>query len=132
MKILIIDDDKTISLILGKVLDDLGIEFVHKLNGKEGLEEFMDKFEEGHPYDGVLLDIYMPDYDGLQILQGIREFEKENNLPPTCIAILTSSSNVGLAITSKKYGAEKFIHKDANTKQQIINLMKEKGCENEV
>ena len=128
MKVLIIDDDKTIGFFLGKILDDLNVEHVYKPCGECGLNEFMDGFENDNPFDVIFLDIYMPDYDGIQILQAIRDFEKENNLPKTCVIILTQSANVGIALTSKNFGAEKFIRKDSDVKQEIIKLMEGKGC----
>lgn len=132
MKALIIDDDKTVGFFLGKIFNEFNIESHQELNGENGLNEFMGAFENENPYNVVFLDVYMPDYNGIEILQAIREFESENNLNKTCVVMLTASSNIGIALSSKKFGAEKYIHKDSDIKQQIYNLIKEKGVKNEV
>ena len=83
----------------------------------------MDAFEKNTPYDGILLDIILPDYNGLKILQGIREFEQTNNLPETCLAVVTSRKDVSIGIMAKEYGAENFLYKDGDIEQQIRDFI---------
>ena len=47
----------------------------------EAVDAFMLALEEDEPYDLVCLDIMMPVMDGYQALMGIRNIEKERNIP---------------------------------------------------
>jgi len=47
----------------------------------EAVDAFMMALEDGEPYDLVCLDIMMPVMDGYQALMGIRNLEKERNIP---------------------------------------------------
>ena len=52
------------------------------VDGMEAVDAFMLALEEEEPYDLVCLDIMMPVMDGYQALMGIRNLEKERNIPP--------------------------------------------------
>ena len=62
-KILIIDDEPYILLMLKKMLEKAGYEVDLASNGKEGLDLF-----EQHSADLVITDIIMPDKEGLEII----------------------------------------------------------------
>ena len=51
------------------------------VDGLEAVDAFMMALEEENPYDLVCLDIMMPVMDGYQALVGIRNLEKERNIP---------------------------------------------------
>jgi two-component system chemotaxis response regulator CheY len=51
------------------------------VDGMEAVDAFMMAMEEGEPYDLVCLDIMMPVMDGYQALMGIRNVEKDHNIP---------------------------------------------------
>ena len=51
------------------------------VDGLEAVDAFMMALEEENPYDLVCLDIMMPVMDGYQALVGIRNMEKERNIP---------------------------------------------------
>lgn len=67
-KILIVDDEKNIRLLLNEELSDEGYDVISAQNGSEALQ----KIREERP-DLVTLDIKMPGEDGLVILRKIRE-----------------------------------------------------------
>ena len=62
-KVLIIDDEPYILLMLKKMLEKAGYEVDLASNGKEGMELF-----EQHSADLVITDIIMPDKEGLEII----------------------------------------------------------------
>jgi len=66
-KILIVDDDSSISQILKDLLVGLGYEVVIATNGREGLQVV-----EAHSIDGILLDLEMPVMDGQTMLDELR------------------------------------------------------------
>lgn len=81
--ILLIDDDRNNLLIIGKFLEHLGFEYHTAENGKEGIELFCK-----NEYKIVLLDIQMPEMNGIECAQAIRKLKcKKNTLP---IVALTS------------------------------------------
>jgi CheY-like chemotaxis protein len=69
-RILVVDDDDNLKLVLTDKLNISGFEAVGASNGKEGLEKAL----EWHP-DVILLDILMPVMDGWEMLGKLREDE---------------------------------------------------------
>jgi len=67
-KILVVDDDENLRLVLTDKLNIAGFDAAGATNGKEGL----DKAIEWHP-DIILLDILMPIMDGRTMLRKLRE-----------------------------------------------------------
>lgn len=67
-KVLTIDDAKFTRTMLKKILTEFGHETIEASNGREGL----DKICNDQP-DIVLLDIHMPEMDGLELLSVLRE-----------------------------------------------------------
>ncbi len=67
MKILVIDDNKDITDLLVKVLSIVGHDVKASNNGREGLE-LMIKEE----FDIVFLDIAMPDFSGLDVINNLK------------------------------------------------------------
>ena len=51
------------------------------VDGMEAVDAFMMALEDGEPYDLICLDIMMPVMDGYQALVGIRNLDKERNIP---------------------------------------------------
>ena len=74
--ILICDDEKDIVNALKIYLNDSEYQFFEAYNGKQALEII-----ESNEIHLVLLDIMMPVMDGYQALMGIRNLEKERNIP---------------------------------------------------
>lgn len=84
MKILVIDDNKDITDLLVKVLTIVGHTVKASNNGIEGLESIQnDKF------DIVFLDIAMPDFSGLDVIDNLVKNGKINS---TKIVLFTASS----------------------------------------
>src|SRR4249920_1912206 len=81
MKLLIIDD---ITDLFAKVLGTLGHEIVTSDNGIEGLDLMMKQ-----KFDAILLDIAMPDFTGLDVIDKLIETDK---IRDSLIVLLTASS----------------------------------------
>ena len=80
MKILLAEDDFVTRKFMMNFLSKYG-ECDVTVDGMEAVDAFMMALEEGNPYDLVCLDIMMPVMDGYQALVGIRNLEKERNIP---------------------------------------------------
>src|SRR5687767_2859258 len=81
-RILVVDDDPDIHLLLGTILKDAGFGMTSAASGAEGL----DRLEAG-PYDLVLTDVCMPGLDGLELLQRIHE-----RCPETPVVVMTAQN----------------------------------------
>ncbi len=80
MKILLAEDDFVTRKFMANFLSKYG-ECDVTVDGMEAVDAFMMALEDGDPYDLVCLDIMMPVMDGYQALVGIRNLEKEREIP---------------------------------------------------
>lgn len=80
MKILLAEDDFATRKFMAGFLSKYG-ECDITVDGMEAVDAFMMALEDGEPYDLVCLDIMMPVMDGYQALLGIRNLEKQKNIP---------------------------------------------------
>lgn len=80
MKILLAEDDFVTRKFMVNFLSKYG-ECDVTVDGMEAVDAFMMALEDGEPYDLICLDIMMPVMDGYQALMGIRNLEKERNIP---------------------------------------------------
>ena len=80
MKILLAEDDFVTRKFMVNFLSKYG-ECDVTVDGMEAVDAFMMALEDGEPYDRVCLDIMMPVMDGYQALVGIRNLEKEREIP---------------------------------------------------
>lgn len=74
MKCLIVEDDRISSQVLEKMISVHG-SYDTAADGKEAGELFRQAHESNTPYDLVLMDIMIPEVDGLQAVLGIRKTE---------------------------------------------------------
>jgi DNA-binding response OmpR family regulator len=91
MKVLIVDDNQDITGLLSKFLKAKGFENVVTNNPKEGLERI-----KGEKYDVVLLDIAMPDFSGIDIIQTLEQekiLKDQNIIVFSATALTTSQIN---------------------------------------
>ncbi|CCO24945.1 response regulator [Maridesulfovibrio hydrothermalis] len=76
MRFLIIDDDETVHMYLTKLLSPYArCEAV--FNGKEAIDRYKEAYEAKDPFDTVFMDILMPEMDGHEVTQKLRDLEKE-------------------------------------------------------
>ncbi len=71
--VLIVDDNRTIRLILGKQLHSWGVMPLVKPSGQEALN----LIREGAPFDAAIIDMNMPGMDGLTLAREIRKYRKD-------------------------------------------------------
>jgi len=99
--VLVIDDDPLIRKTLSSYLSKKGFEAVAAEDGEEGIQ----KYEEYIP-DLVILDIRLPDVDGLEVLGRIREKN-----PNASIIIMTAYDDMKTTIEAIKLGAFEYLVK---------------------
>ncbi|HTC21567.1 MAG TPA: sigma-54 dependent transcriptional regulator [bacterium] len=101
MRILIIDDEVAISKIVTKFLEQAQHEVFSAATALEGLE----KNGILKP-DLILLDLHLPDMDGIQILSKLNEA-----VSPPSVVVITGEGSVDTAVTAMKMGAEDYLEK---------------------
>jgi signal transduction histidine kinase/ActR/RegA family two-component response regulator len=87
MRILAAEDNATNQLVLKTVLYSLGVEPVIVENGRLAVEAWAK-----HPYDLVLMDIQMPEMDGVAATREIRQREAESGVARTAIVALSANA----------------------------------------
>lgn len=100
-KILIIDDEVNIGLLLSKFLTRNGFEVANAITGNSAMDILTTE-----TFDLVLCDYRLDDTDGREILIKIKE-----NYPSTGVIIITGYSDIKLAVELIKLGAYDYITK---------------------
>lgn len=118
-KILVVDDEKVMVKGLKFNLENEGYEVDVGFNGKQAVD-----MARSTPYDLILLDLMMPEIDGLQACMQIREF---SSVP---IVMLTARNEDTDKLLGFEYGADDYITKPFNIlelKARIRALLRRSG-----
>lgn len=112
-RILVIDDDELVTTSLKRALSQSGYNVYIASSGKSGL-----KVIEEHEPDMVLLDIFLGDLNGMEVLKKIQSLN-----PDLPVVMITGFADVQTAVSAIKMGAIDFILKPINLDQLelIIN-----------
>jgi two-component system, NtrC family, response regulator HydG len=113
-KILVIDDDVDMCLLLKRFLTKNGYEVSLSHNGKKALEEL----ENSEP-DLVLCDFRLEDIDGKELLIKIKE-----KYPRTPVIIVTGYSDIKVAVDVMKLGAYDYVTKPLFPDEILLSIKK--------
>lgn len=113
--VLVIDDEPGHRLMIRAVLEDVGWIVQEAGNAREGLEACRGKAV----LDAVLLDIRLPDGDGIALLQEIKALH-----PQLPVIMLTAFGSVGSAVEAMKLGAFDYLTKPADNEELKAVLLK--------
>ncbi len=111
-KILVIEDDRDISHLVGLHLRDMGCEVAFASNGAAGLEQVLSK-----PYDLVILDLMLPGMDGLEICRRLRA---QPNY--TAILMLTAKSSELDRVLGLEVGADDYLTKPFSIRELLARV----------
>ena len=100
-RILIVDDEDDLRNLLGHVLSNAGYEIVSAMDGEHAITLLQKQ-----KFDLALLDIQMPNVNGIQVLQFVH-----NHRPTTKAIMLTGYADLSNAMEAKEFGARDFIAK---------------------
>ncbi len=128
--ILIVDDEPDIRNLISDILKDEGYSVATAGNGNEANQQL--SLTKPHL---ILLDIWMPDIDGISLLKSW----KENNLVTAPIVMMSGHGTVETAVEATRLGAKDFIEKPlslakllqtvTDTLEQCTNQVEEKELE---
>ncbi|PYM54178.1 MAG: hypothetical protein DMD79_25020 [Candidatus Rokuibacteriota bacterium] len=116
-RVLLVDDEPEICWILSRVLGEAGYEVTAADTVKGGI----DAFEATHP-DVVLLDLRLPDGDGLEVLRRIRELDDS-----AAVIMMTGHGTVTSAVRAMKLGASDYLIKPVQLEE--VRFVVEKSLE---
>jgi CheY-like chemotaxis protein len=94
LSVLVAEDNEINALLLRSLLSRLGHHAVITTNGEAALESWLAAKSAGAPYDLVLMDIQMPQLDGIETTKRIRALEAGQPGRPTPILALTANTLV--------------------------------------
>jgi two-component system, NtrC family, nitrogen regulation response regulator NtrX len=112
--VLVVDDETEIRESLSEILREEGYTVTSTATASEAMVLLRDA-----PYDVMLLDIWLPDRDGLDVLAEIRSLESESK--PEVI-IISGHGTIEAAVKATKLGAFDFLEKPLSLDRTLILL----------
>lgn len=112
MKILVIDDERSIRNTLKEILEYEGHEIALAEDGEKGLEAAKKEV-----FEVIFCDIKMPNMDGMEVLEKIQDIQ-----PDTPVIMISGHGNIDTAVEAIKKGAYDFIEKPLDLNRILITL----------
>ncbi len=113
-KVLIVDDAQFLRVRLTRMLTEHGYDILEAENGDRAIAQY-----EANAPDAVLLDITMPEKDGLEVLREIRDKH-----PDARVVMLTALGQQSIVLEAIKAGARDFIVKPFEQERVLSALQK--------
>lgn len=104
MRALVIDDSRTVRLIVGKILTEQGLDVVEAGNGREGLEVLRRTPDAAL----VLVDWNMPEMNGLEFIRAVRADRAFDRVKLVMVTTETEQEQVLRALSA---GADEYVMK---------------------
>jgi len=112
--ILLVDDQESIRFFLTKTLTDEGYEVRSAGTAAQAVEIINSDMP-----DLVLLDLKLPDRNGLEVLADIRDILKD-----ICVVMMTAFGDIKTAVEAMKLGAFDYVNKPINLEQLLLVIEK--------
>jgi len=110
-RVLVVDDDRGLSTVLAAALGDEGFDVTVADNGLLGLRRF-----EADGADLIILDVLMPEMDGLEVCRRIR---RKSKVP---IVLLSSRGDEVDRVTGLETGADDYVTKPFSTRELVARI----------
>jgi two-component system NtrC family response regulator len=114
LRILVVDDENVICDACGLVLSEAGWEVDYRTTGKTGKQAIQEE-----DYDLILLDLKLPDIDGMEVLRSVREMQS-----PPGVIIMTGYSSISNAVLAMKLGAADYLLKPFTDDELVAAIEK--------
>mgnify|MGYP005822753887 CR=1 FL=1 len=121
-RILVVDDEAGIRSTLRQILEDEGHRVDEAADGPEALAK-----AGSESFDVVLLDVWLPGMDGLQVLQKFREEGRDFE-----VLVISGHGNIETAVKATRLGAYDFIEKPLSLERIVVavaNALKKRRLE---
>lgn len=112
MRLLLAEDERALSKVLVVLLEKNGYAVEAVYDGRSALKHL-----ESEIYDGAILDVMMPEMDGITVLRTLRE--NGNGIP---VMILTAKSDVEDKVAGFDSGANDYLPKPFDTRELLARI----------
>lgn len=112
MRALVVDDSRTVRVIIGKILREVGMDVVEAGNGLEGL----DRMRHVPDIELVLVDWNMPEMNGLDFIKAVRA---QRAFDPVRIMMVTTETEHEQVTRALDAGANEYVMKPF-TKEVLV------------
>ena len=116
-KILLVEDESALQKSLGDTLREGGFEVVSALDGETG-----ERLAKSEKPDLIILDLILPQKDGLEVFQALKEDEKTRNIP---VVVLTNLEKIEHVEKVLEMGAKTYLVKANYTLKEILEKIKQ-------
>jgi two-component system phosphate regulon response regulator PhoB len=113
-KILVVEDDKHISKLVSYSLKNEGFESVVCESGEKALEAL-----DAGSFDLIVLDLMLPEMDGLEVCQKVRQDEELSHLP---IVMLTAKGEEVDRVVGFELGADDYVVKPFSPRELVLRI----------
>lgn len=115
-RILLVEDDQIFVAIYKREFINNGFEVDVAVNGKEGLSDLTKKH-----YDLVMLDILLPDIDGIEVFRQMKAQDGLKEIPVVFLTNLSQNDNIEKAF---QLGAIGYLVKASYSPDQVVHEVK--------
>ena len=123
--ILVVDDEAGVRSSLAAILGDEGYAVTSADSGEAGLAAL-----EARRFDLVLLDVWLPGLDGLEVLRRIRE--RDSELP---VVVISGHGTIETAVKAVRLGAQDFVEKPLSLEKTVLavrNALRQRRLESQL
>lgn len=110
--VLLVEDSPVLALLYRNYLSDERCEIAHTESGEDGI-----RMVSNTPPSVMLLDLILPDIDGFEVLDYIKERQI-----PTCVIVVTGNGSVDRAVEAMRRGAIDFIEKPVTAERLVVTV----------
>jgi two-component system, sensor histidine kinase len=123
LRLLVAEDHPINQKVVAMILEPFGVEITFANNGLEALEHF-----DAARFDAILMDMQMPEMDGLTAIRAIREREVRLSLTRTPIAVLSANAMAEHISASIEAGSDTHIAKPVTPESLSAGIEKLLAC----
>lgn len=124
MRALVVDDVKPNCRVMQAALAKYG-ECDSAANGRECVEAFHNAWKDNEPYQAILLDMVLPDMEGVKVLEVLRKIEAAMNIPyaqRARVFIVSSHDRAPYVTTLRNLGYDGWLDKPISLNSLIDKL----------
>src|SRR5262249_23116278 len=113
-RVLIVDDDPDIQRLVSYNLGQAGFEVTAAASGRKALESV-----QKNPPDLIILDLMLPDVDGMEVCRTLRQREDSRRIP---IIMLTARSEEIDRVIGFELGADDYVPKPFSPRELVLRV----------
>ena len=112
-RILVVDDEPDAAQMLAQLLRGSGYHAVSVTHVPQDVREL----HRAHDFDLILLDVQMPGMDGFQVMEALKELERDSYLP-----VLAITGSAGHRVEALRRGARDFLRKPYDADELLLRV----------